>query len=120
MTCLETLRRLMPPKAAPGTSVDRARVGGRVVGLHPGPGARAEGGRADAPSSWPALVHHRGKGVWQRHDCGMAEFLVRILRADFPANRLSDLALWGRHPALLLSESEEERLLEQGIDPWAG
>ncbi|MFE5734908.1 hypothetical protein ACFQ7A_28860 [Streptomyces sp. NPDC056528] len=72
----------------------------------------------DDPSAWPVLVYNRGKGVWQRHDCGMVEFLVRVLRAEFPANPLSDLSLWGRHPARLLSESEEERLLEQGLDPW--
>ncbi|MFD0427602.1 hypothetical protein ACFQ60_03590 [Streptomyces zhihengii] len=74
---------------------------------------------ADDPAAWPVLVYHRGKGVWRRHDCGMTEFLVRVLRAEFPACPLSDLALWGQHPALFLSESEEERLLEQGLDPWA-
>ncbi|MGA5216219.1 hypothetical protein ACPCAE_09080 [Streptomyces cinereoruber] len=191
MTDLETLRRLMPPKAAPETSVDWARMSESWGTEFPpdyrafmevwGPGAIAdffqvqvpepkaeelsspyggmlvetltaedawasfgkepelEGARprliawgsdaaadivcwdasGDDPSAWPVLVHHRGKGIWQRHDCGMVEFLVRVLRAEFPANPLSDLSLWGRHPALFLSESEEERLLEQGLNPWA-
>lgn len=73
----------------------------------------------DDPAAWPVLVYERGDAIWRRYDCGMVEFLVRVLRAEFPACPLSGLSLWGRHPALFLSESEEERLLEQGIDPWA-
>ncbi|EST30966.1 hypothetical protein [Streptomyces niveus] len=74
----------------------------------------------DDPAAWPVLVYNRGDAIWRRYDCGMVEFLVRVLRAEFAECPLSDLSLWGRHPALFLSESEEERLLEQGIDPWAG
>ncbi|MDQ1008828.1 hypothetical protein QFZ82_003313 [Streptomyces sp. V4I23] len=74
----------------------------------------------DDPASWPVLVYNRGKGVWRRYDCGMVEFLVRVMRAEFPACPLSDLSLWGSHPVLFLSQSEEERLLEQGLDHWAG
>lgn len=74
----------------------------------------------DEPASWPVLVYNRGQGAWRRYDCGMVEFLVRVLRAEFPVCPLSDLSLWGTHPALFLSETEEERLLEQGLDPWAG
>ncbi|MEV8363088.1 hypothetical protein [Streptomyces niveus] len=73
----------------------------------------------DDPAAWPVLVSDRGDAIWRRYDCGMVEFLVRVLRAEFPACPLSGLSLWGRHPALFLSESEEERLLEQGTDPWA-
>ncbi|NYE39362.1 hypothetical protein [Streptomyces fulvorobeus] len=72
------------------------------------------------PDAWPVLVRSRGDNLWSRYDCGMAEFLVRVLRADFPACPLSDLSLWGRHPAVFLNRQEEQRLSKAGLDPWTG
>lgn len=75
---------------------------------------------ADDPSTWPVLVSNRGDSLWRRYDCGMVEFLLRTLRADFDECPLSDLSLWGTQPAVFLNEREEERLLKQGLDPWTG
>ncbi|MFE5022086.1 SMI1/KNR4 family protein [Streptomyces sp. NPDC056656] len=74
----------------------------------------------DDPAGWPVLVYNRGDGLWRRYDCGMAEFLARVLRADFDACPLGDLSLWGRTPATFLTWTEEQRLMKQGLDPWTG
>ncbi|GAA2081703.1 SMI1/KNR4 family protein [Actinomadura alba] len=74
----------------------------------------------DDPGRWPVLVYNRGKALWSRYDCGMVEFLVRILRADFDERPLSDLSLWGKESATFLTSSEEERRLKAGLDPWTG
>ncbi|MFE7122903.1 hypothetical protein [Streptomyces sp. NPDC057617] len=72
------------------------------------------------PGRWPVAVWARQWGGWSVHDCGMAEFLVRLLRADFPACPLSDATLWGEGTARFLNFRDEERLRDEGIDPWTG
>ncbi|MGW6497715.1 SMI1/KNR4 family protein [Nonomuraea angiospora] len=52
------------------------------------------------PASWPVLVYKRGDMRWSRYDCGMAEFLVRVLRADFPECPLGAVFMWGVTDAL--------------------
>jgi hypothetical protein len=74
----------------------------------------------DNPESWPVLVRSRGDNLWSRYDCGMVEFLVRVLRADFADCPLSDVSLWGRHQAAFLNRREYQRLLNAGLDPWTG
>ena len=74
----------------------------------------------DDPSTWPVLLRSRDDNLWRRYDCGMAEFLSRMLRADLDENPLGDLALWGVQPATFLNEREEQRRLKQGLDPWTG
>jgi hypothetical protein len=71
-------------------------------------------------STWPVLVHNRDDSLWRRYECGMVEFLTRILRADFDECPLGGLPLWGTQPATFLNEREEQRRLKQGLDPWTG
>lgn len=74
----------------------------------------------DDPGAWPVLVRSRDDNLWSRYDCGMVEFLVRILRADFADCPLGDVSLWGRHPVTFLNQREYQRLLKAGLDPWTG
>ncbi|MFD0075022.1 hypothetical protein ACFVIY_21590 [Streptomyces sp. NPDC127166] len=74
----------------------------------------------DDPDAWPVLVRNRDDDLWRRYDCGMVEFLVRVLRGEFDECPLGDLALWGRPSALFLGDDEQRRLWSQGIDPWEG
>ncbi|MFI9340798.1 SMI1/KNR4 family protein [Streptomyces sp. NPDC052773] len=70
------------------------------------------------PDEWPVLVWKRGAHEWRRYECGMVEFLRRTLQGELESNPLGDAALWGRQRAKFLSREEEERLLDEGIDPW--
>ncbi|MCO1577211.1 SMI1/KNR4 family protein [Crossiella sp. SN42] len=55
---------------------------------------------ATDPAEWPVLVFDRGEGKFSRYDCGMAEFLTRMLRGDFPTSPLDgNTVLWGRGAA---------------------
>ena len=74
----------------------------------------------DDPDKWPVLAWSRDERLWSRYECGVAEFIVRVLRADFPGCPLSDLSLWGRRTAKYLNKREYMRLLRQGLDPWTG
>ncbi|MBA2809908.1 SMI1/KNR4 family protein [Streptomyces sp. KM273126] len=47
------------------------------------------------PAKWPVVVYARNGSLWSRYDCGMVEFLVRVLRADFPECPLGGLFMWG-------------------------
>lgn len=72
------------------------------------------------PKRWPVAVWERQGGGWKIYDCGVAEFLVRLLRGDFPECPVSDESLWGVRTARFLNFRDEERLLEVGVDPWTG
>lgn len=51
------------------------------------------------PAAWPVLVFNRGDALFRRYDCGMAEFLTRVMLGDFPECPLGDDTLWGRAEA---------------------
>lgn len=51
------------------------------------------------PDMWPVLVYNRGDALWHRYDCGMVQFLLQVLRAEFDKCPLGDLSLWGRDSA---------------------
>lgn len=74
----------------------------------------------DDPDAWPVLVWCRGDAMWRRYDCGMVEFLLRVLRADFDDCPLSGGHLWGVAAAKFLTRSEEKRLRKAGLNPWTG
>ena len=74
----------------------------------------------EEPGRWPVLVYNRDDGLWRRYDCGMVQFLVRVLRGGFDECPLGDLSLWGRESAVFLNRDEEERMWEAGLDPWTG
>lgn len=74
----------------------------------------------DDPGRWPVLVFNRDDALWSRYDCGMAEFLLRLLRADFVNCPLGAIGLWGVRTVRFLNNREYLRLLNQGFDPWTG
>lgn len=74
----------------------------------------------DDPNTWTVLVYNRDDYEWSRYECGMVEFLVRVLRADFDECPLSDLSLWGSDSVRFLNDRERRRLRRQGLNPWAG
>lgn len=70
------------------------------------------------PDAWPLAVWARGEAAWAVHDCGMVEFLFRLLTADFSRCPISDASLMGVPHARFLHDREEERLAEEGVYPW--
>jgi hypothetical protein len=75
---------------------------------------------SEDPDRWPVVVWSRTTARWSRYECGMTEFLARLLRADFSECPISDLALWGAEDPTFLNFREETRRREAGLDPWTG
>ncbi|MEU9704729.1 hypothetical protein [Streptomyces sp. NPDC047981] len=74
----------------------------------------------DDPDSWPVAVYNSDDG-WCVFECGMVEFLLGILRAEFDVCPIGDLGAWGMAGAAkFLHNREEQRLYDSGIDPWTG
>ncbi|MEV7794331.1 SMI1/KNR4 family protein [Streptomyces sp. NPDC087512] len=48
-----------------------------------------------APEDWPVVLFSHGDDVWTRFDCGMTEFLRRVLSADGRVEAMKDSVLWG-------------------------
>ncbi|MGW6055466.1 SMI1/KNR4 family protein [Streptomyces sp. NPDC055189] len=72
------------------------------------------------PDQWPVIVWRRHDDPrWALIDCGMAEFLRRLMAAEFDECPLSDLSLWGRVGTFVHHE-EQERRFHAGLDPMAG
>ncbi|MET9146382.1 MULTISPECIES: SMI1/KNR4 family protein [unclassified Streptomyces] len=78
---------------------------------------RADG---DDPDQWPIVVWSRSGGRWTEYQCGMAEFLCCVFRAEFDRCPLGDLSLWGAASPRFLHRDEQQRLRDSGIDPWTG
>ncbi|MEU5398820.1 SMI1/KNR4 family protein [Streptomyces sp. NPDC005963] len=74
----------------------------------------------DSPDDWPIAVWKRQSEGWAVYECGIVEFLLRVLRAEFDRCPLSDRSVWGDPTPRFLNFREEERLVEAGIDPWTG
>ncbi|MFY1577485.1 hypothetical protein ACN26Z_21560 [Verrucosispora sp. WMMD703] len=74
----------------------------------------------DDPDGWPVLVWNRDDTAWRRYDCGMVEFLRRVLEAEFEECPLSGTNVWGIATAKYLTFGEETRLRKAGFDPWTG
>lgn len=72
------------------------------------------------PNAWPILVYNQDDYEWSRYECGMVEFLVRVLRAGFAECPLGDLSLWGSGSVRFLNKRERMRLSRQGLNPWTG
>ncbi|MBB4985744.1 MULTISPECIES: SMI1/KNR4 family protein [Streptomyces] len=71
------------------------------------------------PDEWPVLVYSRLADEWRLYDCGMAEFLLRVFRAEFPDSPLSGTSMWGAASPRFLTDQEEARITASGQDPWA-
>lgn len=72
------------------------------------------------PNRWPVAVWARQDGGWAVYECGMVEFLLRVLQGDFAACPIGVTTLWGRGSARFLNFLDEERFLDEGVDPWTG
>lgn len=72
------------------------------------------------PDAWPIAVWARQGGGWDLYDCGMVGFLVKVLADEFPVFPLSDASLKGRASARFLNFEAENRLRDEGVDPWTG
>ncbi|MFF5974045.1 hypothetical protein ACFY7C_21240 [Streptomyces sp. NPDC012769] len=73
----------------------------------------------DDPDDWPIAVYNSDDG-WCVFECGMVEFLLKIIRAEFDVCPIGDLAVWGKAGVKFLHHREERRLYESGVDPWTG
>ncbi|MFH9426446.1 SMI1/KNR4 family protein [Streptomyces sp. NPDC017529] len=73
------------------------------------------------PDQWPVAVWGRHADTpWTVYECNMAEFLVKMFRAEFAECPLSGTDLWGESHITFLCRREEKRLRAQGINPWTG
>ncbi|MFE7593787.1 hypothetical protein ACFU6K_30730 [Kitasatospora sp. NPDC057512] len=73
------------------------------------------------PDKWPVLVWERhGSPNWQLYDCGMAEFLRRLFTGGFDRCPLSDASLWGEPSPHFVHWREEQRRIEERLDPYTG
>lgn len=72
------------------------------------------------PDQWPVIVWRRHDAPhWALFDCGMADFLRRLMTAEFDECPLSDLSLWGRVGTFVHHE-EQKRRFHAGLDPMTG
>lgn len=72
------------------------------------------------PDRWPVVVCRRHESpAWALVECGMAEFLRRLMTADFDECPLGDLSLWGRAGSFVHHE-EQRRRFDAGLDPMTG
>ncbi|MFI1154884.1 hypothetical protein [Streptomyces sp. NPDC020817] len=70
------------------------------------------------PDHWPVAVYNRGDLAWFVYDCGLSEFLLKVIRGDFDLCPLTDASLFGIESARFLTSTQEAEMMEQGINPW--
>ncbi|MEU4211515.1 SMI1/KNR4 family protein [Streptomyces sp. NPDC026206] len=73
------------------------------------------------PDRWSVLVigRHTASPV-AIYECGMTDFLRRVILADFDECPLSGTDLWGSASPRFLGWREEQRLWADGVNPWTG
>ncbi|CAM3911786.1 SMI1/KNR4 family protein [Kibdelosporangium persicum] len=72
------------------------------------------------PNLWPVVVWRRHESPpWALFECGMAEFIRRLMTAEFDECPLSDLSLWGRVGSFV-HHREQQRRFHAGLDPMTG
>ncbi|WNZ12104.1 hypothetical protein [Streptomyces sp. 11x1] len=74
------------------------------------------------PDRWPVVVWRRQKSSprWAEYDRGMSGFLCGLFSRDFDECPLSDTTLWGNSTPRFVSVGQEQRLLDEGLNPWTG
>lgn len=70
------------------------------------------------PDRWPVAVYARGRGAWSVHPCGMAEFLAKLLRNEWPDWPISDDSLQDVEDPRFLHAADETAAHQDGLDPW--
>jgi hypothetical protein len=69
------------------------------------------------PDRWPVrVVDQRGPGL--QVDCGMVEFMVRMLDGEFDVELFARPDPTWRTRRRFVQRHEDERLLKAGINPW--
>ncbi|MFR9793626.1 SMI1/KNR4 family protein [Streptomyces sp. MB22_4] len=75
------------------------------------------------PDEWPVVVWRRQIGYgdcrWALFDCGMVDFLVKMMRAEFDVCPLGDASLWGA-TAPFVHWREQQRRWLAGLNPETG
>lgn len=70
------------------------------------------------PDRWPVAVYTRMNLEWTVYPCGMAEFLLELLRNRWQPWPISDTSLQGEVNPRFLHEKDEAAAYEAGLDPW--
>ncbi|MEV6562848.1 hypothetical protein AB0M22_44520 [Nocardia sp. NPDC051756] len=70
------------------------------------------------PDRWPVAVYARGRLEWSVYHCGMAEFLVKLLRNEWPQNPISVDAFEDMVDPRFQHTKDEIAAYEAGADPW--
>ncbi|UGT44323.1 hypothetical protein LTV02_13400 [Nocardia yamanashiensis] len=70
------------------------------------------------PDRWPVAVYARGRLEWAVYPCGMAEFLVKLLRNEWPRNPISDDSFENIVAPRFQHEKDESAAYAVGVDPW--
>ncbi|MCG6499992.1 SMI1/KNR4 family protein [Kitasatospora sp. A2-31] len=70
------------------------------------------------PDRWPVAVYSRGNLEWSVYSCGMAEFLLKLLRNEWQPWPISDASLQDMADPRFLHDKDEAAGWESGSDPW--
>ncbi|MFE3875766.1 hypothetical protein ACFXPX_15385 [Kitasatospora sp. NPDC059146] len=70
------------------------------------------------PGRWPVAVYSRGQLEWSVYPCGMAEFLLKLLRNEWRPWPISDSSLQDLVDPRFLHSTDEQASYEEGVDPW--
>ncbi|MGC0319203.1 SMI1/KNR4 family protein [Kitasatospora acidiphila] len=70
------------------------------------------------PGRWPVAVYSRMNHEWSVYPCGMAEFLLKLLRNEWRPWPISDDSLQDVVNPRFLHENDEKASYEAGADPW--
>ncbi|NKY84502.1 SMI1/KNR4 family protein [Nocardia veterana] len=75
------------------------------------------------PDNWPVVAWRRhvswGESPWALFECGMVQFITRMMLGQFESCPLSDASLWNRTDTFV-SWREQHRRLLAGLDPQTG
>jgi hypothetical protein len=72
------------------------------------------------PDNWPVIAARRhGTPYWAMFDCGMVDFIRRLMLGEFDECPLSDASLW-RRPSPFVHWREEQRRWLAGLNPATG
>lgn len=64
------------------------------------------------PDKWTVMTFSHGDDAWTRHEFGMTEFLVRVLRAQSGVEVMADTPLWGDRNPSYMNAAERRRARE--------
>ncbi|MER6399627.1 hypothetical protein ABT263_26810 [Kitasatospora sp. NPDC001603] len=70
------------------------------------------------PDRWPVAVYSRLNLEWSVYPCGMAEFLLELLRDEWQQWPISDSSLQGMADPRFLHDKDEAAEWESGNNPW--